>query len=305
MGRDDVYDETEEVPKFTLELLVDLVRRNAFGVEKPIPDGLSYGTAVYHVPSFFNHSCMSNTIHYHIGDMIFIISSTTIPKGSEIFLAYYPFLQRESVQERNTTLQKREGGFSCHCALCQFEIENASIVDPAAKVAKNMAEKFESTKWSGSRKAVQELKEARRYLFKQFNLPIPEYDSRKVPRFNTESPRQFSLARFLLPVLRMLQSSLREQRAYAESIPYTAEIHALINDNLHFTSDKPLKAPNFAMVVWSHHHRRSHPKVATLWLEELKCICSLVGGKKFYEGKFHPLVNDEIAKHPYKEIRDA
>ena len=220
MRRDDVYDETEEVPEVTLDLLEDLVRRNCFGVKKTVPDGCSYGTAVYHVPSFFNHSCMPNTVHCHIGDMIFISSSTTIPKGSEIFLTYYPFLERESVQERNKELQVRAGGFSCHCALCQFEIENASIVDPAVKVAKNMAEKFKASKWSESRKAVQELKEARRYLFKQFNLPIPEYDSRKIPMFDTKSPRQFSLAKLLLPVLCMLQSSLREQRAYAESIPY-------------------------------------------------------------------------------------
>ena len=157
-----------------------------------------------------------------------------------------------------------------------------------------MAEKFKAPKWSGSRKAVQELKEARRYLFKQFNLPIPEYDLRKIPMFDTKSPRQFSLARLLLPVLRMLQSSLREQQAYAERIPYITEIHALIKDNLHFTCKEPLNAPNFAMAVWSHHHRRSHPKVATLWLEELKRICSLVGGKKFYEGKFHRIVKMKL-----------
>jgi len=211
LRRDDVYDEIEEAPKVTLDRLEDLVRRNSFGVKKPVPDGWSYGSAVYHVPSFFNHSCMPNTVHYHIGDMIFISSSTTIPTGSEIFLTYYPFLHGESVQDRNTKLQVREGGFSCHCALCHFEIENVSIVDPAAKVAKNMAEKFKAPKWSESRKAVQELKEVRHYLFKQFNLPIPGYDSRRIPMFDTKSPRQFSLAKLLLPVLYMLQSSLRQQ----------------------------------------------------------------------------------------------
>jgi hypothetical protein len=110
LQRDDVYDETEEVPEFTLSCLEDLVRRNCFGVQKLVPDGCSYGTAVYHVPSFFNHSCMPNTVHYHIGDTIFVISSTTIPKGSEVFLAYYPFFRGESVQDRNTKLQAREGG---------------------------------------------------------------------------------------------------------------------------------------------------------------------------------------------------
>ena len=35
LRRDDVYDETEEVPKVTLDLLEDLVRRNSFGVKKP------------------------------------------------------------------------------------------------------------------------------------------------------------------------------------------------------------------------------------------------------------------------------
>jgi hypothetical protein len=282
-----------------------LVRRNAFAVKKTLADGWSYGTAVYHVPSFFNYSCMPNTVHYHIGDMIFIISSTTIPKGSENFLTYYRFHQGESVQKRNKELQNRKGGFSCHCALCRFEIENASIVDPANKIVKNMTEKFKQPEWSGSRKAVQELKKARRSLFKQFNLSVPDYDLRQIPMFDTKAPRQFSLARFLLPVLQMLHYSLRKQQAYAEDISCITEIHALINDNLQFTGDKTSHAPSFAMGVWSHHHRRSHPEVAALWLEELKHICSLVGGKNFYERKFDRLVKIEISKHPCQEDRDA
>ena len=146
-----------------------------------------------------------------------------------------------------------------------------------------MAEKFKEPEWSGLRKAVQELKKARRSLFKQFNLSIPDYHLRQIPMFDTKSPRQFSLARFLLPVLQMLHYSLRKQQAYAEDISYITEIHALINDNLHFTGDKTLHAPSLAMAVWSHHHRRSHPEVAALWLEELK----------------------HISKHPYQENRDA
>ena len=305
LRRDDVYDETEEVPKLTLDCLEDLVRRNAFTVKKSVPGGWSYGTAIYHVPSFFNHSCMPNTIHYHIGDMIFIVSSTTILKGSEIFLAYYPF-EGHSVQDRNQKLQDREGGFSCHCPLCRFETENASIVDPVVKLVKELRKnKLEAPNWIGSGKAVRELKDARRYLFKQFKVPVPDYDSDKIPIFDTKSPRKFSLAKALLWVLYALQFSLRQQRAYAESIPYIAEIHALIKDNFNFVCDEPLRSPDFAMTVWSHHNRRSSPKLATLWLEELKCICSLVGGSKFYEGKFHASVQDEIARNPCKEIADA
>jgi hypothetical protein len=301
---DDVYDEIEQVPKVSPDRLEDLVRRNSFGIKKTVPDGSSPGIAVYHVPSFFNHSCMPNTVHYHIGDMIFIVSSTTIPAGSEIFLTYYPFLHQYSLQERNTQLQKRTGGFSCRCALCRFEIENPSIVVPAAKVVKNIADKFKARKGRRSMKVVQGLKEARRYLFKQFDVPISDYDKHKVPIFDTKSPRKFSFAKLLLPILWMLEASLGE-KPYEERLPYIVEIHALMKDNLHFTCLEPLEAPKHAMTVWSHHHRRSHPKVATLWLEELKSICSLVGGKKLYEGKFLPLVSDEITRHPSKESGEA
>jgi hypothetical protein len=249
---------------------------------------------------------MPNTVHYHIGDMIFVISNTTIPKGSEVFLTYYPFLRGDSVQDRNTKLQAREGGFFCRCPLCQFEIENVSIVDPAAKLAKRLAKKnSEAPKWIESGKAGRELEGARHYLFKQFNVPIPGYDSCKVPLFDMKAPGQFSFAKLLLPILCMLQSSLRQRRAYADGIPYITEIHALIKDILHFSAVEPLTCPNYATTVWSHHQRTSHPKVATLWLEELKSICSLVGGNKFYEGKFHASVQDEIVRYPCKENTDA
>lgn len=85
LHRDDVYDEIASVPTVSLDRLEDLVRRNSFGIEKPVRNGSSQGIAVYHVPSFFNHSCMPNTFHYHIGDMIFIVSSTIIPAGNELF----------------------------------------------------------------------------------------------------------------------------------------------------------------------------------------------------------------------------
>jgi hypothetical protein len=196
--------------------------------------------------------------------------------------------------------------FLCHCPLCRFEIETASIVDPAAKLAKRLAKRnSDAPKWIESEKAGRELEDARRYLFKQFNVPIPEYESGKVPIFDTKSPGQFSFAKLLVPILCMLQSALRQRRAYAGVIPYITEIHALIKDNLHFSAVDPLTCPNYATTVWSHHHRTSHPKVATLWLEGLKCICSLVGGNKFYKGNFHASVQDEIVRYPCKEKTDA
>jgi len=199
---------------------------------------------------------------------------------------------------RNTRLRKREGGFWCRCELCQFEIENTSIVDPAAKVVENMAKKSQGVKWSDSREAIQELEATRCFLFKQFNLPVPKYEPSKIPTFDMKSPQQFSLARLLLPVLRILLSSLRKQHEYEASIPYITEIHALIGGNLKFAGDEPRRAPNFAMTIWSHHRRQSHSKAATLWLEELKKIYSFVGGKSFYKDKFLSLVDVEIASHP-------
>jgi len=305
LWRDDVYDEEEKVPQVSLDLLANLVYRNAFYFKKPIPKGAVDGFAVFHVPSFFNHSCMANTIPYHIGDMIFIVSSTTISKESEIFINYCPSDGEKTVEERNKNLQERTGGFLCRCILCQFERENASIVDPAAKLVTNTLERA----WKAGVTdipSVQELKQARRYLFKQFNLePIPAPNSFKIGMFRGGSPHQHSFGRLLILVLRKLQSVLRAQRRYDESIPYLTEIQALIKEDLHFVSVLPLSAPNFALDVWIHHYGESDPEMASFWLDELKCICSLVAGKKFFEGNFLSLVDAEIARHAGKESSET
>jgi len=237
---------------------------------------------------------MVNTLYYQIGDMSFIRSSITIPEGSEIFINYDPGgLDGASVQARDEKLNARSNGFSCHCPLCQFEWENASKVAPAAKLVKEILEKCEEPNWNELPSSVETLKQVRLYLFKQFNQPIPEHKPLKLPMFMAYStPRQLSLGKLLLLVLQRLWSCLRTQDRYDESIPYLTEIHALIKHNLNFGSTLGINSA--ANATFDLGVLASDSEIATFWLEELKCLCSLIGGKKFFEGEYLSQVKKEL-----------
>jgi hypothetical protein len=38
----------------------------------------------------------------------------------------------------------------------------------------------------------------------------------------------------------------------------------------------------------------SDSEIATFWLEELKCLCSLIGGKKFFDEEYLSQVKKEL-----------
>lgn len=284
LRRDDVYDYPAPAPN--LDMLTPLCLRNSFTVEKAAPDGVVLGVAAFKVPSFFNHSCMPNAVYYHIGDMIFIVSTIDIPSGSEIFIPYVNILSGRSVQERNKELENRQGGFQCHCALCKFEIENPAIANRAVAITKKMCGNLESQGSVGSKKAIKELKKARIELYRLFELPLHEYDSHTVSVVNTETPLRFAFARVVQPILMKLVHFLKATaQREAESVPYVAELQALFNGNLALSLNT-LQIPHFSSFLWSYHKRMSNNEAAAVWLEETKRMCLIFGGDKYFERKY-------------------
>ncbi len=56
----------------------------------PSPQGYSAlsGTALYYLPSFFNHDCQPNASRFAIGDILWIVANQPIKSGQEVCLSY-------------------------------------------------------------------------------------------------------------------------------------------------------------------------------------------------------------------------
>ena len=69
------------------------------------------------IGSFFNHSCCPNTIRVNVGKMNYVVTSATIPRGSEvtdIYSMHYSEIPRAGRQ--NWLLDSFH--FVCQCPAC-------------------------------------------------------------------------------------------------------------------------------------------------------------------------------------------
>jgi len=95
-----------------VQAIVDL---NAF--ETVSIDESQKGCGLWIEPSFFNHSCISNTCRHTIGDMMFVRASTKIRSGDEVTLSYCD--PDASYNDRCRTLKSFH--ITCQCTLCTEE----------------------------------------------------------------------------------------------------------------------------------------------------------------------------------------
>mmetsp|Transcript_29272 Transcript_29272/g.48381 ORF Transcript_29272/g.48381 Transcript_29272/m.48381 type:complete len:491 (-) Transcript_29272:97-1569(-) len=58
------------------------------------------GTALYHLPSFFNHDCQPNASRFAIGDVLWVVANQDIEAGQEVCLSY---LEHEVLCEHAST----------------------------------------------------------------------------------------------------------------------------------------------------------------------------------------------------------
>ena len=86
-------DEIEEIR----QRLPLVIRYNVLSAETspelmvhPSPQGYSAlsGTALYYLPSFFNHDCQPNASRFAIGDIIWIVANQDIKAGQEVCISY-------------------------------------------------------------------------------------------------------------------------------------------------------------------------------------------------------------------------
>lgn len=92
-------------------------------------------TGLWVFPSFFNHSCVSNTLIYGIGDFLILKAAKDIEKNEELTVSYVTF---ESCYERRKHILEN-WKFTCNCALCSYQI-TYTINNPIKKYAFDVIE---------------------------------------------------------------------------------------------------------------------------------------------------------------------
>jgi len=116
------FEELTKVPELDEQTLKDIkyrlpliIRYNCLSVETcpellvhPGPGGHASlgGTAVYYLPSFFNHDSHPNASRYAVGDVMWFVANRDIKKGDEICISYLEHdVLCENAKTRTTMLQ--------------------------------------------------------------------------------------------------------------------------------------------------------------------------------------------------------
>ncbi len=90
------------------------------------------GSAIFILPSLFNHSCMANITYTTIGDFMFLYMIRGVLVGEELRVPYLD--QKKNFFERKKDLQnwaEPGSGFSCDCLRCV----------PITSIGKTMAQR--------------------------------------------------------------------------------------------------------------------------------------------------------------------
>lgn len=303
LSRDDVYSEIESVRSvgITQEVMMEIIDRNGFAVQKANSE--VEGRALFYVPSFINHSCMSNTTIEICGDMMFVRSGIMIPAGTEILNNYVKSDSVDSYQDRAAFLQCRRGPFICNCQLCQFERVHSQMVLPNIKIIKKLLMKYNSPERQRSTEAVIELESARLSLYNLYGFSPPKdslhliYTMKEAAIFSSTTPLRFAFARLLRKVLTPLIYSLHENGRDYEAVQRTAEAFGLLKGNISGTG---YDAVNCASTVWKALRESGNSlfcgPMASFWLQEFKDICSMAAGKQYFERCYSSFVQ-QVESH--------
>ena len=102
-------------------------------------------TGLWHMPSFFNHSCLANTYRLHLSDFLFIFTSDCVKKGEELTISYFPLLLLEEREEK-----AKYFGFKCCCAMCEEDRNDLVNVSKRTQLLKHLdglKKKNDAKKW--------------------------------------------------------------------------------------------------------------------------------------------------------------
>ena len=82
-------------------------------------------TGLWHLPSFFNHSCVPNASSDFLGDMLFVFAKQDIHKNEEININYFDYNKILSYEDRCECIE--EYGFKCDCRLCELDSRDKQL----------------------------------------------------------------------------------------------------------------------------------------------------------------------------------
>lgn len=89
---------------------------------------------LFHIPSFFNHSCSPNVLHYVKGNKMHCITTRNIAQGEQLYISYSFFDSGISTFKRRRRLQT-SWNFDCECLRCTHaDITNNDINDALARL---------------------------------------------------------------------------------------------------------------------------------------------------------------------------
>lgn len=113
-------------------------------------DNLDKQCGLWHMVSFFNHSCLSNCNVNFIGDVIVIHANQDISAGEEVTIKYFP--PDWTLTQR---IDRAEGsyGFRCDCPLCKLD-----EADPMRKTREEFLDKIEQSENDSLTEALADLK---------------------------------------------------------------------------------------------------------------------------------------------------
>lgn len=187
------------------------------------------------------------------------------------------------------------------CGLCQFERQNHDIIERAVEIGRRVNPE------NSPSPTVDELLKMRSELYKLFDIAVPESRSLQARVFPFDTPHQFSFARFIKLVLSKLVSNFQQQKALNKSIPYCVEYFAVTKGHLSFC-DNLFEPGTMALYTWNHVlcqiPVKQYSPLRLAWLDELRRVCAMIGGKHYFVGKGTNLCTDEL-EEMMKDATDA
>ena len=285
LRRDDVYDDQIVESQTTRETITEIVSQNVFSLTELDTQEI-VGSALFHAPSYFNHSCKPNAVYVIFGDMIFVRAAIPISAGEEIFITYTPLMSAQTSIERQADLRSQGITFECTCELCKFEKENPEIVDPAYDITKNVMTNHSTLETLHTTQGIEEVLAARLKLYQLFAYLPPEITLVTIPTFQCTTPRQYALARLMCLILERLGAGLQD-RSPRESAKFYAENFSIAKANLNLSMGTMFAAPETPLQVvrYLSQSPQENDHIKLRWLEQAQIMWSLVSGESASESQ--------------------
>jgi tetratricopeptide (TPR) repeat protein len=126
------FNRDEKLNEFCIDIarIISIQKYNSFTIENDFefkkPNKNESGLWIF--PSYFNHSCVSNSIKIFLGDLLIIHALKDIKKDEEITIRYSPsgYTNLINYAERSD-ITSRLYNFKCDCQLCKLDGQDFNL----------------------------------------------------------------------------------------------------------------------------------------------------------------------------------